>query len=547
MREFNIWPFIGGVAVFIFAMNQVESSLKNLAGRPFKKILEKSSGSPLKMVLGSIAASAVLQSSSAVMLMVISFVGARIMKLRGALAAMLGANLGTTITGWIIALVGFKINFHSFSYVLLSVALIGLIPANKKSKLYYLTEFLVGFAFLFISLEWLKGSLNESVADYLHVVAGKNYLLFIPIGFLFTAIVQSSSLTVAVALSSIHNHLIPFESAAALVTGSELGTSLKFLLTSVRGIADKKRVAWGNFMLNAFTLIFAAAFLYPLVYMIKNILGVTDELSALVVFQTAINLISLLLFFPMLGFIAKRLERLISESKNRKITRFIGTEEKENLAAMMNSTDKEINRYFFKSLELNKNFLGITVKKTNLISQLKNVTKPVGFSKEYEELKMIEGAILEYITDYPQQEFSEEELQKSSQQIDIVRRILRSSKNLKDIHHNLIDLKSSSNDTLYSAYREIRKNIGSFYDRLEELMDSGNKISAKELDDLIHSNRKWYHDVIAGCLAALKEDKISEIDSSNLINVYREIYSANKALVRAMANQKNLSPEKVEG
>jgi phosphate:Na+ symporter len=541
MQEFNFWQFMAGISVFVFAMSLVESSLKNLAGRSFKKFLQRQSRNKLKMIAASTLVTAVLQSSSVVLLMLLSFVGAGLISMSGALAAMLGSNLGTTLANWVIVLVGFKTNLTSVSYPVLAVALIGLLASRKNTRLYYLTTFLVGFAFIFISLGWLKDSAVQSIQGVLGDVGQWHYLVFVPLGFLVTAVIQSSSVTMVIALVALHNQLIPFESAVAIVIGAELGTTLKFLIGSVGGIPDKKRVAWGNFMLNFVTLIIATVFLQPFVYLVQQVFRIADPLMGLVVFQTSINLFSIFIFYPLLGVFAKFLDRFFRDSDDD-ITYYI---RKKAIALPDDALElavKETIHLMNEAMQLNERLVGVAdERRTDWISSLKIYAFDAASSNEsYHRLKMLQGEILEYVTEIPKDEMTKAELDQVGRLINITRHILRSAKNLKDIRHNLDEFESSANDNLFSLFSNVRTGVLDFYKEFRLLIKEPDKVNAEKVDALATRNRRQYEEAIAGMLVLLKEKKISELDSSSLLNVYHEVYASEKALIRALADLKDL-------
>ena len=545
MQGFNFWQFLAGIAVFLYAMSLIESSLKNLAGRSFKKFLQKQSQNKVKMIAASTAVTSVLQSSSVVLLMVLSFVGAGLMNMRGALAAVLGSNLGTTLDSWVIALIGFKINFAAVSYPLLAVAMAGLFVSKKNTKLFHATTFLIGFAFIFIALEWLKTSADQSIEVYLGNVKQWHYLLFVPIGFLVTAVIQSSSVTIAITLTALHNNLIPFESAVAVVIGSELGTTLKFLIGSVGGIPDKKRVAWGNFILNFVTMAIATILLHPLVYLIQKIVKIEDPLTGLVAIQTSINLLSIIIFYPLLGVFATFLERFFKEHSPEYLTKYI---RKSTAALPGDSLDlagKETIHLLYETIELNKRVFGFEEEKNSgwINSIREYTTNSNAYSETYQRIKLLQGEILEYIAEIPKDEMSEKELEQIGKLINITRHVLRSAKNLKDIRHNLEEFESTANDHLFNLYKMIRERAKTFYSEFQLLTMESEKINAEIISTLTDRNRKQYEDAIASILLVLRDQKISELDSSTLLNVYHEIYASDKALIRALADLKDIETE----
>ena len=545
MGSFNFWQFLAGIAVFIYAMSLIESSLRNLAGRPFKKFLQKQSKSKFKMLAASTFVTAILQSSSVVLLMVLSFVGAGLLSMRGALAAVLGSNLGTTLDSWVIAILGFKINFSALSYPILSVALVGLLFIRKNSRFFHLNTFLIGFAFVFIALDWLKGSADRSMAGSFGSLVNLHYLYFVPVGFIITAIIQSSFVTVALSLTALYNHLIPFESAACVVIGSELGTTLKFLIGSVGGIPDKKRVAWGNFMLNTATMIIAIVFLHPLVYLIRQVVGIKDQLLALVMFQSGINLLSILVFYPVLGNFANLLDRLFKNLAIDHLTDYIRKTTVALPGDALALAAKETIHLMGETIELNMRVLAFTGEKRRgwLRSMKELASDSFSVSETYKKMKILEGEILEYISEIPKNEMSEAEAELTGRLINITRHVMRSAKNLKDIRHNLEEFEATANDDLFSLFSLMKEKAKEFYHELQLLIHDPDKITVERIRNLSKENRKQYDDAIANLLIFLKDKKISELDSSTILNVYREFYSSNKALIRVLADLKDVDIE----
>lgn len=547
MQGFHFWQFMAGIAVFVYAMSLIESSLRNLAGRSFKKFLQKQSKNKVKMVLSSTIVTAFLQSSSIVLLMVLSFVGAGLLELRGALAAVLGSNLGTTFVNWVIALVGFKINFHSVSYIILGLALFGLLLFKKNTRAHHMVLFFIGFAFIFISLEWLKESVDKSIGMQFQQLGHFHYLAFIPIGFLVTAIIQSSSATVAIALTALHYQIFPIENAAAFVIGSELGTTLKFMIGSVGAVSDKKRIALGNFTLNIITTLIAIFLMFPILNGIQDYFGIYDAMIQLVVFQTTINLLSIILLFPFLGILARFLQRFYKEDLQDRLTHFIRKTETPLPGDALELAERETLHLLNETIELNKKILGVDSEKANgWISSIRNFTSDTSSAAhQYFNLKLLYGEILEYISEIPKSDMSESEVEQTGTLINIIRHILRSAKNVKDIQHNLDEFESSANDHLHQAFIEVQANEKIFYSSFQELLKPGTGISSNQADELMHQNRTEYDTAISQMLVLLKEDKIRELDSTNLINVYRELYSSKKALIRALADIKGLEIEEL--
>ncbi|HNQ61339.1 MAG TPA: Na/Pi symporter [Bacteroidia bacterium] len=540
--EFDIMFFLAGLTLFIFGMMTVESSLKAMAGRPFKKFLQQQTKQPLKAIFAGTTVTAVLQSSSIVLLMVLSFVGAGIMEMRNALAVVLGSNLGTTLDSWIVAIFGFKLEVEKLSYPILAIALFGFLISRNRVRIRYLSEFLVGFALLFIGLGWMKESAG-SIAnpDLFLVINSQTPYLLVPVGFLLTVIIQSSSATMAITLTALFTGLIPLEHAAAMVIGAELGTSIKLILGAVGGIPDKKRVALGNFYINAVTLVIAAIILYPLLDLVKYFISESEPLLILVVFQTAINLISIILFLPFLKRFAEFLEKKFRKEEDDDITLFIHKSAEYTDKDAIELVELETFQLMRHAIYLNR--LGLAIEDESEADKdwYSNFKRLVfsghSYTGRYQKIKFLQGEILDYVQELQQEKFNAEQMARLNDIIHICREVLHAVKNIKDINHNLNDLADSAEDELHSLYRNLQTREKYFYHAVEGLINSNEataKISSAILD-LMNSGKKEEETEISKLFLLLREDKISDYKVTTLLNVYREVYSSHAAILRAVS------------
>ena len=152
----NFWQLIAGLGVFLLGMSFIERSLTKLGGARLKTFLQKHTQNPLKAVFGGTLATAILQSSSVISLIVLAFVGARMIQMKNALGIIIGANLGTTFTGWIVAFFGFKLALDSFSYPFLAVGLLGMVLLDRRTRTYQTTKIVAGFGFLLFWFEFYE-------------------------------------------------------------------------------------------------------------------------------------------------------------------------------------------------------------------------------------------------------------------------------------------------------------------------------------------------------------------------------------------------------
>ncbi len=201
MAEFDYWKLLAGVGIFLFGMQLLETSVKDLSGKAFRRIIRDYTNTRLKAIANGVLVTAILQSSSAVSLMVLAFVGAGIMQMENAVGVIIGSNIGTTLTAWIVATVGFKMKIEAFALPFIGIAAAGLVLFRPGTRTAHLTRLLIGFGFLFLGLDYMKTSVEHFAKDFdpqhLRNLALWTYLL---IGILLTAVMQASAATFAITL-----------------------------------------------------------------------------------------------------------------------------------------------------------------------------------------------------------------------------------------------------------------------------------------------------------------------------------------------------------
>lgn len=247
---------LGAVGLFLYGMKVMSEGLQKAAGDRLRNILSAMTRNRFTGTITGFLITALIQSSSASTVMVVSFVNAGLMTLSQSMAVIMGANVGTTFTAWVIALFGFKVNISSFVLPLigLSVPLLFAGSSRKKS----MGEFLIGFAFLFMGLDLISKYVpdlqsNPEMFAFLQQYSSMGFgsiLIFLAVGTLLTMIIQSSAATFAITLIMCSKGWITFDLACALVLGSNIGTTITPLLASMSGNVAAKRTAMGHLLFN---------------------------------------------------------------------------------------------------------------------------------------------------------------------------------------------------------------------------------------------------------------------------------------------------------
>ncbi len=261
--------------MFLYGMKVMSEGLQKVAGDKLRSILSVMTTNRFTGVLTGILITALIQSSSATTVMVVSFVNAGLLTLTQSISVIMGANVGTTVTAWIISIFGFKVDISAFSLPIIALCIPLIFSGKSKRK--SLGEFLMGFAFLFMGLSYLKSSVpdlqsNPQILSFLQDYTSMGYpslLLFLALGTILTVIVQSSSATVAITLIMCTQGWIPFEMAAAMVLGENIGTTITANIAAISANVSARRAAVAHLMFNVFGVCWVMALFYPFTNMVS--------------------------------------------------------------------------------------------------------------------------------------------------------------------------------------------------------------------------------------------------------------------------------------
>ena len=318
----NIFSLVGSLALFLYGMKTMSEGLEKFAGDRLRSILAAMTKNRVMGVLTGILITALIQSSSATTVMVVSFVNAGLMTLAQSIGVIMGANIGTTVTAWIISAVGFKINIAAFAIPLLAVGmpLIFSGKGNRKS----IGEFIFGFSFLFMGLSFLQESatamnIGDMVAGMLAHVEQDSFLtilLFVFVGAVVTMIVQASAATMAITLMLFGMNIpgFGFEQAAALAMGQNIGTTITAFMASLTANTQARRAALAHVFFNVFGVVVFLIVFYPacdaVSWFVDSVMGGGNDLFKLSAFHTAFNIINTLL---LIGFV-RQIEMLVCKA-----------------------------------------------------------------------------------------------------------------------------------------------------------------------------------------------------------------------------------------
>jgi phosphate:Na+ symporter len=291
-----------GLGIFLFGMFLMEEAVRNLSGGAFHSLVRRFTRGPVKSIATGTLATAILQSSSAVTLMLLAFTGAGLITLADGIGVILGANLGTTFTAWLVAMLGFAIKMESFAIPMAGLGGLGLIFTGNRKAIHNICKMVAGLGFLFLGIGLMKTSMDGFALHFdAELLQGKSQIFFIVTGIFITIAMQSSSAGMAIALALLYSGMFSLQNALLVVIGTNIGTTVTVILGSLGGSPVKKQVALAHFVFNWATgLIVWGILAVKPAFISSLLLSRFDPITSLAVFHSAFNVFGILLFIPFL-------------------------------------------------------------------------------------------------------------------------------------------------------------------------------------------------------------------------------------------------------
>lgn len=485
---YEILQLIGALGVFLFGMKVMSDALLKLAGNRMRSILATMTSNRFLGILTGFFITSVIQSSSATTLMVVSFSNAGLLTLTESISVIMGANIGTTITAWLITILGFKVSMSAIALPLVGFGFAFTFAKKEQTK--NIGGFIIGFALLFIGLQFLKEAMpdiksNPGILEFLSRYTDLGYLsilLFLLIGTVLTVVIQSSSATMALTLIMTAEGWIPFEMAAAMVLGENIGTTITANLAAIVANYQAKRTARAHLIFNVIGVIWMLALFYPFLKLISWMSVKFGSESpyvsaaaipvAISLFHTTFNVINTFLLVWFVNPIAKFVERIVPEKidpgKSVDEPKFLTQGALKYPETAIATLVKE-SKYLFKNavFEIVAHALNIHRHDIKSDLKLKKVIKKsnILFETDIRELyttriKHIYGEIIKFATK-AQSTLSLNELQNSEiAEIKVAnRRMVEIIKDVNELSRNITLYLNSENKYIKKEYDKLRKRL----------------------------------------------------------------------------------------
>ena len=337
---FKILTLLGSLGLFLYGMTLMSEALQKVAGDKLRNILAAMTSNSVSRILTGLFITAVIQSSSATTVMVVSFVNAGLLSLVQSIGVIMGANIGTTFTAWLISLLGFKADIAVLAIPLIAFGFVFMMCKAKKKK--SIGELIIGFSLLFLGLSFLKNSvpdLQSSPEVLAFLQQWTNYgfgsvLIFVLIGTILTIVLQSSSATMALTLVMCNNGWIPFEMGAAMVLGENIGTTITANIAASVANVSARRAAMGHSVFNVFGVLWCLILFHPFLGLVSKIImamgldnplvagaSANSVLYAISMVHTLFNICNTLILVWFTNQIAQLVTKIIKGKKEEEVFR----------------------------------------------------------------------------------------------------------------------------------------------------------------------------------------------------------------------------------
>ena len=543
----DLLTLLGALGLFLYGMKVMSDALLELAGDRMRKILSTTTSNRFFAVLTGLSITAIIQSSSATSLMVISFTNAGLLTLTEAIGVIMGANIGTTITAWLISIFGFKVSISAIALPLIGLGFLLTLLKNKRHQ--HWGYFVIGFSVLFLGLQFLKESVpdissNPEILGFLADYTSLGYasvLLFLFIGTILTLVVQSSSATMALTLLMTHEGWISFDMAAAMVLGQNIGTTITANLAALIANYQAKRAALAHLIFNVLGVVWTLVLFYPFLDVVDALVIRAEGVSpfveaaavpvALSLFHTLFNVLNTCMLLGAIATIARFVQRIVPE--------VVDKEAEIDQPVFLTKSSLEfpqtgIKALFDESLRLLQNAgykaiaHGLSVHREDLNSGKKLrelVESPEVVTVDIDQLyatriKSIYSLILEYATRL-QSEFAldEEKIEAIRNLLIADRMLVRTVKRMQPLHDNIVRFMASDSPAIMREYNILRRRILKVMREIHRA--SGSELPLRHIRKIEKQREKAVKldALVSGRVnQLLLEGKITNVMATSLIN-----------------------------
>ena len=488
----DISMILGGIALFLIGMEYMEGGFKAFSGGLLERVLGKFTNNTPKAITTGFLATAIVQSSSLISIIVISFLSAELITLTSAVGVIFGSNIGTTATAWLVSTFGLKLKISVYAMPMIVMGI--LIPLFLKENSWKgIASIFIGLGIIFLGIGYMKEgfeTLKEGIDLAQYAMAGyAGIFVYVLVGSVATVVIQSSSATMAIIITALATGQIDYANALALAIGANVGTTVTAVLGALKSNENGKRLAVAHFIFNITTGIIAIVFIYQLADLVDYLalyigIGIENYTMKLALFHTIFNIIGVLAVSPFITVLVKFLNTLfVPKGSNKGKQKYLDE-------AVLTLSSTALSAIIMETKHLYENAFdiithGLNIKKKNLLSsmELDEVTKDlhthtIDIDSFYNHwIKGLYGEIIDFSTK-AQANMSPEYIEELYKLKLANRDIVEAVKGTKHLQKNLFKYTSNGNEHIKAQYNDIRKGLA-------ELLRNINTIATTDEEDVI--------------------------------------------------------------
>ncbi|MCW8929698.1 MAG: Na/Pi symporter [Gammaproteobacteria bacterium] len=545
----NAKTIIAGIAIFLIGMHYMESGFKLFSGGALENVLQKFTSTTPKAIGTGFLATAVVQSSSLVSVIIISFLSAELMGLTSAVGVVFGSNIGTTTTAWLVSSLGLKIKIAQYA---LPMLIFGVIMQFSKHNSYKgFGSVLIGLGFIFLGISYMKEGF-ETLKEGLNLAeyAMEGYLgifVYIVFGAVATVVIQSSSATMAIIITALATGQIDYINALSLAIGANIGTTVTAVLGALASNRNGKRLAVAHFIFNIITGVIAIVFIYQLkdlVDIIAPLLSIaeTDFAMKLALFHTIFNVIGVLAVSPFIKYMVRFLETLFCVKElGRGKPKYLTDEVMEIPASALEAIRKETIHLYDKSLEAIVHAMNLhrkeifSDKEVHDVVEQSNSLFKIDVDEVYQkDIKNLYSEILHYSS--RSQSYMDEDGNNRVYELKLTaRNIIEMVKDVRELQRNLNHFTKSNNWFMIHEYNKLRKELVTIFREIQ-VMRNKDFVDSTEIMTKIGVLKEKGSDNEVGISKnidmLIRDNKIDSKMASSLINDVGFTYSISKKLLK---------------
>ena len=545
---------IAGIAIFIIGMQYMENGFKLFSGGVLETILQKFTSTTPKAIGTGFLATAVVQSSSLVTVIIISFLSAELIGLTQAVGVVFGSNIGTTTTAWLVSSLGLKIKIAHYA---LPMLIFGVVMQFSKHSVYKgIGSVLIGLGFIFLGIAYMKEGFDTlkdglDLAEY----AIPGYLgvfVYIFFGAVATVIIQSSSATMAIIITALATGQIDYINALSLAIGANIGTTVTAAIGAIASNKNGKRLAVAHLIFNMVTALFAVVFLYQLRDLVDKLapllsISETDVAMKLALFHTLFNVIGVLLVSPFIKQLVRFLQTLFHpKEKGRGRAKYLTKEVMELPSTAIAALRKETIHLYDKSLEAIVHAMNLHRSEIFSDADVNEVVVhsvaliKIDIDKTYQnELKNLYGEIIRYASMTPGN-MDQEDNNKIYELKLTARDIIEMVKDVRELQKNLNFYSKSHNTVIINEYNKLRSQLVTVLRSIQQIRDDEQIIASEEeiltrievQKEIAIDNEKALNQNID---KLIRENKINSSMATSLINDVGFTFSICRKLLKSAA------------